>query len=154
MGKIKTVELTGAQRTALEKGYRAGPSHAFRMRCRIILLESERRTAAEIADLLGGCEVAVNNWLQRYEADGIDGLRTKPGRGRKPVLDAEQDLPRVEAAVAANRQRISIAKAELEAELGKTFSTRTLARYIKNMVLAINESESVRSRSRARKSMP
>ena len=68
------------------------------------------------------------------------------------MLDAEKDLPRVKAAVAANRQRISLAKAELEAELGKTFSTKTLERYIKNMVLAINESESVPPRSRARKS--
>lgn len=96
--------------------------------------------------------MAVNNWLKRYESEGIEGLRTKPGRGRKPLLDAEQDLPSVKAAVAANRQRISLAKAELEAELGKTFSTRTLARYIKNMVLAISESESVPPRSRARKS--
>jgi transposase len=151
MGKIKTVELTKAQRTALEKGYRAGASHAFRTRCQMILLKSESRTAVEIADLLGCCEVVVNNWLKRYEAEGIDGLRTKPGRGRKPVLDAEKDLPSVKAAVAANRQRISVARAELEAELGKRFSTRTLARYIKNMVLAINESESVPPRSRARK---
>jgi len=29
MGKIKTVELTGAQRAALEKGYRDSESHAF-----------------------------------------------------------------------------------------------------------------------------
>jgi transposase len=152
MGKIKTVELTRAQRTALEKGYRTGSSHAFRMRCQMILLKSERRTAVEIADLLGCCEVVVNNWLKRYEAEGIEGLRTKPGRGRKPLLDAEKDLESVQAAVAANRQRISVARAELEAELGKTFSTKTLQRYIKNMVAAINESESVPQRSRARKS--
>ena len=152
MGKIKTVELSGAQRTALERGYRTGSSHAFRLRCQMILLKSERRTAAEIADLLGCCEVVVNNWLKRYESEGIEGLRTRPGRGRKPVLDAEKDLPRVKAAVAANRQRVSLAKAELEAELGKTFSTKTLARYIKNMAAAINESESVPPRSRARKS--
>jgi transposase len=152
MGKTKTVELTRAQRTALEKGYRAGSSHAFRIRCQMILLKSERRTAVEIADLLGCCEVVVNNWLKRYEAEGIEGLRTRPGRGRKPILDAEQDLRSVKAAVAANRQRISLAKAELEAELGKSFSTKTLERYIKNMVLAINESENVPPRSRARKS--
>lgn len=118
----------------------------------MILLKSEQRPAAEIAGILGCCEVVVNNWLRRYESEGIDGLRTRPGRGRKPLLDAEQDLPRVKAAVAANRQQISLAKAELEAELGKTFSTKTLQRYLKNMVLAINESESVPPRSRARKS--
>jgi transposase len=152
MGKIKTVALSRAQRAALEKGYHTGSSHAFRIRCQMILLKSERRTSAEIADLLGCCEVVVNNWLKRYESEGIDGLRTRPGRGRKPLLDADEDLPRVKAAVAANRQRISLAKAELEAELGKSFSTKTLQRYIKNMVLAVNESESVPPRSRAWKS--
>lgn len=152
MGKIKTVELSRAQRAALEEGYRTGSSHAFRIRCQMILLKSERRTAVEIAGILGRCEVVVNNWLKRYESEGIAGLRTRPGRGRKPLLDAEHDLPSVKAAVAANRQRISLAKAELEAELGKTFSTKTLERYIKNMVLAINGSESVPRRSRARKS--
>src|SRR5215210_7213777 len=152
MGKLKTVELTKAQRTALEQGYRAGESHSFRVRCQIILLKCERRTSAEIAEILGCCEMVVNNWLKRFEAEGIEGLRTKPGRGRKPILDAEKDLPSVKAAVTANRQRISVAKAELEAELGKPFSQKTLERYIKNMVLAINESESVPQRSRARKS--
>jgi transposase len=154
MGKIKTVELTQAQRTALEKGYRRGHSHAFRLRCQMILLKSEHRTALEIADVLGCCEVVVNNWLNRYQAEGIEGLQTKPGRGRKPILDAEQDLARVKEAVKANRQRISLAKAELEAELGKSFSNKTLERYIKNMVAAINESENVPQRSRARKSTP
>lgn len=152
MGKIKTVELTGAQRAALEQGYRAGSSHAFRMRCQMILLKSEQRTSSEIAGLLGCCEVVVNNWLKRYAAEGIEGLRTKPGRGRKPPLNAEKDLESVKAAVAANRRRLSVAKAELEVELGKSFSTKTLERYLKNMVLAINASDAAPHRSRARKS--
>jgi transposase len=151
MGKLKTVELTKAQRTALEKGYRAGESHSFRTRCQILLLKCERRTSAEIAEIPGCCEMVVNNWLKRFEVEGIEGLRTKPGRGRKPIPDTEQDLQRVKAAVQAHRQRIGWAKAELETELGKAFSQKTLERYIKNMVAAINESESVPQRSRARK---
>ncbi len=153
MGKIKTVELTKAQRAALENGYRAGSSHPFRLRCQMILLKCEGRTAAEVAAVLGGCEVVVNNWLKRYQAEGIEGLHTKLGRGRKPILDAETDLEKVKAAVKANRQRISLAKAELETALGKAFSAKTLERYIKNMALAINESENVPSRSRMRKSI-
>jgi transposase len=152
MGKLKIVELTKAQRTALEKGYREGQSHSYRLRCQIILLKGERRTSAEIAQIMGCCEMVVNNWLKRFEVEGIEGLRTKPGRGRKPILDAETDLQQVKQAVQAHRQRISVAKAELEAQLGKAFSTKTLERYIKNMVLAINESESVPQRSRVRKS--
>ena len=152
MGKIKTPELTKAQRAALEKGYREGSSHTFRVRCQIILLKSEGRASAEIAEILECCEMAVNNWLKRFESEGIEGLHTKPGRGRKPILDAGKDLQPVKQAVQRSRQRISLAKAELEAELGKSFSTKTLERYIKNMVAAINESESVPQRSRARKS--
>jgi transposase len=152
MGKLKTIELTKTQRIALEKGYHAGESHSFRVRCQIILLKCERRTSAEVAEILGCCEMVVNNWLKRFELEGIEGLRTKPGRGRKPILDGDKDLQRVKEAVQANRQRISLAKAELETELGKAFSQKTLERYIKNMVVAINESESVPHRSRARKS--
>ena len=151
MGKIKTLKLTQAQRNALEQGYHEDASHTFRVRCQIMLLKSERRTSAEIAEILGCCEMVVNNWLRRFELEGVAGLRTKPGRGRKPILDAEKDLARVKEAVQANRQRISLATAELETELGKAFSTKTLERYIKNMVLAINESENVPSRSPARK---
>ncbi len=152
MGKIRTVELSGEQRAVLEQEHREGKSHAFRTRCQLVLLKSEQRTSAEVADILGCCEVVVNTWLKRYEDEGFEGLKTRPGRGRKSVLDAEQDLEPVKQAVQASRQRLSVAKAELEAELGKTFSTKTLERYIKNMVLAINVSESVPPRSRARNS--
>ncbi len=126
-------------------------ANTFRMRCQIMLLKSERRTSAEVADIVGCCEMVVNNWLQRFETEGVEGLRTKPGRGRRAILDAEKDLAQVKEAVGRSRQRISVAKAELETALHKTFSTKTLERYIKNMVLAINDSESVPQRSRARK---
>lgn len=72
MGKLKTIELTKAQRAALEKDYREGHSHAFRLRCQMILLKSDRRTSAEIADVLDCCEVVVNNWLKRYESECIE----------------------------------------------------------------------------------
>ena len=109
----------------------------------MMLLKSEERRSKEVATILGCHEVSVNNWLKRFEAEGVEGLKTKPGRGRKPILEAEGDLEAVKKAVQANRQRLSVAKAELETELGKNFSIRTLERYIKNLVQAINASESV-----------
>lgn len=151
MGKLKTILLSAAQRAALEQGYREGATHTFRVRCQMILLKSTARTSAEIADLLGCCEVVVNNWLKRYEAEGLEGLRTKPGRGRKPILDAEQDFARVKEAVQAHRQKLSVAKAELETALEKSFSQKTLERYIKNMVDVISASESVPPKSQSRK---
>ena len=152
MGKIKTIELTPEQRIALEKGYREGHSHAFRLRCHMILLKSQQRSSAQIAQMLGCCEVVVNTWLQRYQAQGLEGLHTKPGRGRKAILNAETDLAQVKAVVQSNRQRISLAKAQREEALGKNFSQKTLERFVKNivLVLAINASENVPPRSHAR----
>ena len=39
MGKIKRLELTAEQYAELEKGFRNGESHCFRMRCRAVLLK-------------------------------------------------------------------------------------------------------------------
>ncbi len=36
MARIKALELTKADRVALETGYREGKSHAFRQRCQMI----------------------------------------------------------------------------------------------------------------------
>lgn len=68
MGKKKMVQLTAEQRAELEKGYRKGKSHSFRLRCQMILLKAQNRTSLELAEFLGCCEVVVNNWLKRFES--------------------------------------------------------------------------------------
>jgi transposase len=152
MANFKIIELTAQQRAELEQGYRNGENHAFRSRCQIILLKSEKRSSLEVAAIVGCCEMVVNNWLRRYQDEGFYGLHTKPGRGRKAILDAATDLEQIRAAVRGNRQRISLAKADLEETLGKRFSDKTLTRFLKNTLLAINESESVPARSQNRTS--
>lgn len=107
----------------------------------MILLKSEKRTSVEIESILGCCEMVVNNWLKRYETEGIQGLQTRKGRGRKTILQAI-DLEQIKAAVKENRQRISLAKAELEESLGKEFSISSLKRFLKKTTAAINELES------------
>ncbi len=81
--------------------------------------------------------MTVNNWLNRYEEEGLQGLRMRPGRGRKSILQAE-DLEQVREQVKASRQRISAARAELEASLAKGFSLTTLKRFLKKTVAATN----------------
>ncbi len=152
MSNIKTINLPVVQRAALEQGYRNGASHAFRMRCQIILLKSESRSSAEVGRIVGCCEITVNNWLTRYQVEGLEGLQTKPGRGRKAILDAETDLEPVKAAVRSSWQRVRLAKADLEEVLGKSFCDRTLVRFLKNTLLAINASENVPVRNRNRTS--
>jgi transposase len=131
MGRIIKIKLTDEQRKELEKGYRHGKSHAFRVRCQMVLLKSEGRKSIEIASFLGFCQQAVNNWLNRYKAEGINGLLVRPGRGRPSILSKEEDFETVKKTVQKHRQRIKVAKAELEETLGKEFSVRTLERYLK-----------------------
>ena len=130
MGQIKGVMLTEAQRRELEDEYRSGRTHSYRQRCRGVLLKSERRSSAAVAEQLGCNEVTVNSWLKRYEAGGIEGLKMRSGRGRKPIL-SEADLAVVKAVVAEHRQKLSVARAELEQVLGKSFSQDTLTRFVK-----------------------
>lgn len=141
MGKTKVIELTKQQREELENGYREGRTHSFRQRCQMILLKSEKRTSLEVVNILGSCEMTVNNWLKRYEQFGFEGLQTRAGRGRKSILKAE-DLAQVKAQVKASRQKISLAQAELEQSLGRNFSRTTLKRYLKKTIAATNELES------------
>lgn len=140
MGKIRTIELTPKQRQELEHGYKNGSRHAFRKRCHLVLLKAEGRASNDVGAIVGLHQVSVNSWLTRYEREGIDGLKTKPGRGRKPVLDAEQDYDQIRAAVAEERQRLHQAKRLLEEELGKTFSLKTLKRFLKKTAGAIDAS--------------
>jgi len=139
MSRLIVITLAEDERAALERGFRHGASHAFRTRCRMILLKADRLPSRQIAPQVGCCLMSVNGWVKRYQQEGIAGLKTKPGRGRKTILDDQADLQQVRAAVQNHRQKISLAKSELEADLGKEFSAKTLKRFLKNIVAATSE---------------
>jgi transposase len=105
----------------------------------MILLKAESRKSKEIGQILGFCEQAVNGWLWRYQEEGLEGLKTKPGKGRLPIFKME-DRQAVRWSISEHRQRISQALAELKETLGRNFSEKTLRRFLKNCVADINES--------------
>jgi transposase len=138
MGKTKIVELNEDQRAELEKGYKNGKNHAFRTRCRMVLLKSEKRTSSEVADFLGCCEVAVNNWLVRYEEEGVEGLKTRKGRGRPPILSQQnlEHLKKVKAEIEKHPNSVKTVVARLEEDLDLLMHPETLKRFLKKMVTA------------------
>jgi transposase len=138
MGKIRIIELSAAPRQELEQGHRFGKSHAFRQRCQLVLLKSEGRTSEQVGQIVRMNPVTVNNWLSRYQAAGLAGLETRPGRGRKPVFEPTRDLAQVRQAVVGERQRLSQAKLLLEEQLGREFSLKTLRRFLKKLSAATN----------------
>lgn len=124
----------------MDSGLRSGKSHAFRQRCQLVLLKSEGRSSKEVAAIVKKNAVTVNSWLDRYEAEGIAGLKTKPGRGRKLVPEPERDMEQVRQAVVQERQRLSQAKLLLEQQMGKEFSLKTLKRFLKKLSAATSGS--------------
>jgi transposase len=143
MGKTRVIILTEDNRQILEKGYQTGKSHAFRKRCHVILLKSEKRSSEEVSTILKMSELTVNTWLNRYEAEGILGLHTKKGRGRKPILNVETDTEVVKEAIKVERQRLTQTQSSISEQLNKEFSVKTLKRFLKSLSADINVSENL-----------
>ena len=137
--KIRIIELRAEELHLLKQGYSKGSGHAFRKRCHVVLLKAEGRSSKDIGGIVGMHEVSVNNWLNRYEAEGIAGLSTKAGRGRKPLLDERQDATIVRDMITEERRRLKQAKELLEQKLNKKFSGKTLKRFLKSLTAATNE---------------
>ena len=129
MGKAKVLELTEAQRLDLEKGFRLGEKHCFRMRCRAVLLKADGLSARKAGAQTDMSFVSVNAWVKRYKEEGIEGLHTRSGRGRKPIMDSS-DEESVRRAIEQDRQCVSKAKAAWEQATGKEASEMTFKRFL------------------------
>ena len=145
MGRVNRPLLSEDQRKELENSFKTSDNHSFRMRCHSILLKADGRKSKDVGQIVGMCHVSVNSWLERYKTEGINGLVTKPGRGRKPSINKLEDQPAILEAVKANRQRISMAKAEWESqriEGSKPVGNDAFRNFLKVLAVDINVSES------------
>ena len=109
IGKIKIIEQTDKERLQLEEGFRRGKSHSFRIRCRAILLKSNGLTSKEVNIQTEMTHISVNSWVKRFECEGVKGLATRLGRGRKPIMDSS-DEDAVRRAIENDRQNVKKAK--------------------------------------------
>jgi len=84
------IVLTPEEHTELSRRVRSATiSQRDGRRARVILLASQSYTRAEIARLTGLSLAVITGWCQRFQAQRLDGLVDKPGRGRKPSLPLE-----------------------------------------------------------------
>lgn len=139
MSRVNTPLLSESAKSALEQGARTGKTLCFRTRCEVLLLKAMGLDSKAVAKLTAMTDVSVNAWTKRYKEEGIEGLKTKAGRGRKAVLDVGMDKESVLKAIKENRQRIQTAKAEWEQETNKSISLSTFKSFLK--VLADDTSE-------------
>lgn len=129
MAKTKVIQLTDQQRLQLEVGFRQGKSHAYRMRCRAILLKARGLTSKEVGIQTEMTHISVNSWVKRFEAEGVKGLETRPGRGRKPIMDSS-DEEAVRSAIENDRQSLMKAKEAWQQATGKEASESTFRAFL------------------------
>jgi transposase len=108
---------TSEEVEALAHLYRTTRDVRLRTRAQIILLAAEQRlTAPAIAAIVREDDQTVRNWLKRYRAEGIDGLKDRPMPGAPPKVTPAS----VEQLVAVVRRR--------PRSLGQPYSLWTLQR--------------------------
>ena len=91
------------------------------MRCRAILLKAKGLTAKGVGVQTEMTHISVNSWVKRYETEGINELETRPGRGRKPIIDCS-DEEAVRIAIENDRQSVMKAKEAWPLASGKEAS--------------------------------
>src|SRR5215467_10545500 len=67
--------------------YRTTRDVRLRTRAQIVLLAAEQRlTAPAIAAIVREDDQTVRNWLKRYQAEGVEGLKDRPMPGAPPKI--------------------------------------------------------------------
>ena len=123
------LELSESQRRELERGYRQGEKHCFRMRCLAVLLKADGMSAAKVGERTEMEQHTVAKWFNRYRKEGIKGLETRPGRGRKPIMDCS-DEEAVRRAIEQDRQSVNKAREAWQQASGKEASESTFKRFL------------------------
>ena len=79
--------LTDAELEELENLNRTTKEVRLRTRAQIVLLAGEQRmTAPAIAKIVRENDQTVRNWLKRWMAEGIEGLKDRPMPGAPPKI--------------------------------------------------------------------
>ena len=88
---ISVLDLTQDEKLQLQRVTRSKTSsQRDGLRARIVLRRAEGSREAEVAEALGVSITTVSTWSRRFELQGLEGLRDRPGRGRKSGLAADK----------------------------------------------------------------
>ena len=133
--KVTPIKLSDEQRKELQAEYKRTDSRRYARRCLIILrkADSDQPSNELIASELKVQEVTVAKWVSRYRQKGISGLNSKPIPGRPNIFDPERDAQMVKEQVKCSRQRLELARKEIEKLKGMSMSSQTLRRFLKNL---------------------
>ncbi len=94
---VRSVELLEGDRAILEEWVRCRTAPQRQVeRARIVLGSAEGKSGYELSEELGLSRPTIQRWLDRYEADGLEGLedRARSGRPRTVTPEVEAEVVR------------------------------------------------------------
>jgi len=148
--KKRYIKLTPEQKAALELAYKRGSTHDYRNRCHCILLSSQNWSVKQLSEFFRVSQLSVYKWFNRYEAEEIEGLQIRPGRGRKRKLDVDNSdhVKAVKAGLAKENRSIKQLREDLESKLGTSIGDTTLRDFLKVLVTDTDASDYASNPSR------
>jgi len=84
MKKVK--EISESEQENLEEIKKHHPKYRERERARGIVLSYRGYSPKEIAEIFEISDRMVYNWIDNFNENGVIGLLTQKGQGRKPIL--------------------------------------------------------------------
>ena len=88
---VSALDLTPEEKLQLQRMARSKTgSQRDGLRARIVLRRGEGAKEAQVAADLGVSLTTVSLWSKRFDAEGLNGLKDQPGRGRKPWLATDK----------------------------------------------------------------
>jgi transposase len=76
--------LDATELAVLQERYRTTNDADERSRCQMLLFSARGKSVPESAELTLFDDDTVLDWLNRYEAEGLAGMASKPRSGRPP----------------------------------------------------------------------
>jgi len=134
--KKRIIVLTVEENQTLELGAKYGPTIPFRERCKCLVLSNKQYSIHELSDIFSTTAHTVGKWLTRWEKQGLGGLYTQKGQGRKLLLKIENEshLQALDDALEEHSQDVEGIREVLEAKTGLSLSKDTVKRFLKKTI--------------------
>ncbi len=119
--------------------HRYHPARRARMRAHSLLLSHQGFSIPHIARFYQVDRRSVSTWIDRWQTMGLVGLYDRPGSGRRPLLNDEEQQ-KVHAYLRQYPKDVKKVVQALEQETTKRVSTKTIKRLIKKIAMSGNGS--------------
>lgn len=133
--------LSDGEKTRLREALRRWNDSSEVRRARALRLSGKGWTVPRIAEALDCTRWSVRHWIDLYEAEGLEGLKTRPRSGRPPkvdehyrqVLAATVETPPRELGLPFNRWTLPRLGIYMDKKTGVTVSCGHMSRLLKRL---------------------